>query len=94
MAEPEQQETSTNGKGEQKKYTWEEIKKHNHQRSLWIVVHNTVYDVTKFMEEVSSANRARGGHSNWSCTHNCDRGQQYGQAVKGRISAALEYARY
>ena len=75
MAEPEQQETSTNGKGEQKKYTWEEIKKHNHQRSLWIVVHNTVYDVTKFMEEVSSANRARGGHSNWSCTHNCDRGQ-------------------
>ena len=53
MAEPEQQEAPAASKGEQKKYTWEEIRKHNESRSLWIVVHNTVYDVSKFMEEVS-----------------------------------------
>ena len=35
-----------------RKYTWEEIQKHNTNTSLWIVVHNKVYDVTRFMEEV------------------------------------------
>lgn len=58
MAEPEQQEAPAASKGEQKKYTWEEIRKHNESRSLWIVVHNTVYDVSKFMEEVSWLGRA------------------------------------
>ncbi len=33
-------------------YTWEEIEKHNNSESLWMVIHNKVYDVTKFMEEV------------------------------------------
>ena len=35
-----------------RKYTWEEIQKHNTNTSLWVVVHNKVYDVTRFMEEV------------------------------------------
>ena len=33
--------------------TLEEIKKHNDGRSTWFVIHNKVYDVTKFLEEVS-----------------------------------------
>eukprot|EP00731_Ephydatia_muelleri_P025954 Em0018g54a len=32
-------------------YTWEQIKEHNHSKSLWVVVHDNVYDVTKFLEE-------------------------------------------
>jgi len=36
---------------ELKKYTLEEVKKHNDSRSSWIVVHDIVYDVTKFLEE-------------------------------------------
>ena len=35
------------------KYSWEEIAMHNTSESLWLVVHDKVYDVTKFMEEVS-----------------------------------------
>lgn len=31
--------------------TLEEIKKHNSRDSVWFVIHNKVYDVTKFMEE-------------------------------------------
>ena len=34
------------------KYSWEEVAKHNSAESLWIVVQDKVYDVTKFMEEV------------------------------------------
>ncbi len=34
------------------KYSWEEISKHNSVQSLWVVISDTVYDVTKFMEEV------------------------------------------
>lgn len=41
-------------KKELPKYSWEEIAKHNSAESLWLVVHDKVYDVTKFMEEVSS----------------------------------------
>ena len=48
------------GEGEKKeesgsklpKYSWEEIAKHNSAQSLWIVVDDKVYDVTRFMEEV------------------------------------------
>ena len=36
-----------------KKYSWEEIKSHQSPDSLWVVVHNKVYDVTEFIEEVS-----------------------------------------
>lgn len=31
--------------------TLEEVKKHNSRDSVWFVIHNKVYDVTKFMEE-------------------------------------------
>jgi cytochrome b involved in lipid metabolism len=34
------------------KYSWEEVAQHNSAESLWIVVQDKIYDVTKFMEEV------------------------------------------
>ncbi|KAG8187625.1 hypothetical protein JTE90_027035 [Oedothorax gibbosus] len=34
-----------------KKYTLEEIEKHNDKKSVWILIHGNVYDVTKFLEE-------------------------------------------
>jgi len=36
---------------ENKRYSYEEIKKHNDNHSTWIVIHNDVYDVTKFLNE-------------------------------------------
>ena len=38
--------------GDKKSYTLEEIKKHNDGRACWIVLHDNVYDVTTFLEEV------------------------------------------
>ncbi|KAJ7338631.1 hypothetical protein JRQ81_012533 [Phrynocephalus forsythii] len=32
-------------------YTLEEIKQQNHSQSTWIILHNRVYDLTKFLEE-------------------------------------------
>ncbi|XP_020657466.1 cytochrome b5 [Pogona vitticeps] len=32
-------------------YTLEEIKQKNHSQSTWIILHNRVYDLTKFLEE-------------------------------------------
>ncbi|XP_053768484.1 cytochrome b5 isoform X1 [Desmodus rotundus] len=32
-------------------YTLEEIRKHNHSKSTWLILHNKVYDLTKFLEE-------------------------------------------
>jgi cytochrome b involved in lipid metabolism len=34
-----------------KTYTLEEVKKHKDGKSLWLAIDDTVYDVTKFMEE-------------------------------------------
>ncbi|XP_004416191.1 PREDICTED: cytochrome b5 isoform X2 [Odobenus rosmarus divergens] len=34
-----------------KYYTLEEIQKHNHSRSIWLILHHKVYDLTKFLEE-------------------------------------------
>ena len=34
-------------------FEWEEIAKHNNKSSLWIVIHDCIYDITSFMEEVS-----------------------------------------
>ena len=31
--------------------TLEEVKKHNTRDSVWFVIHNKIYDVTKFMDE-------------------------------------------
>lgn len=33
---------------EQKVYTWQEVGKHNTEDNLWIVIHDKVYDVTKY----------------------------------------------
>ena len=38
---------------ETKVYRFEEVKKHRDAKSAWLVIHNKVYDVTKFLEEVS-----------------------------------------
>ena len=55
MADTELTEEPPTGEEESeqpvRKYTWEEIQKHNTNTSLWIVVHNKVYDVSRFMEE-------------------------------------------
>ena len=48
------------GEGELKKYSWEEIKDHQSSGSPWLVVHDKVYDVTDFLEEVSVEAIARG----------------------------------
>ncbi|XP_033104294.1 cytochrome b5-like isoform X2 [Anneissia japonica] len=34
-----------------KTYTLEEVKEHNNGNSLWLVIHDKVYDVTKFIDE-------------------------------------------
>ena len=38
-----------------KKYTLEEVKKHNAAGSSWLVIDNKVFDVTKFLDEVSES---------------------------------------
>ena len=37
---------------EKKCYTLDEIKKHNDGKSTWLIIHDKVYDVTSFLEEV------------------------------------------
>ncbi|ELW61924.1 Cytochrome b5 [Tupaia chinensis] len=34
-----------------KYYTLEEIQKHNHSKSTWVILHHKVYDLTKLLEE-------------------------------------------
>ncbi|XP_037032100.1 cytochrome b5 isoform X3 [Bradysia coprophila] len=34
-----------------KKYTFAEVKEHNKPSDLWVVIHDKVYDVTKFLHE-------------------------------------------
>ncbi|XP_049637744.1 cytochrome b5 [Suncus etruscus] len=34
-----------------KYYRLEEIQKHNHSKSTWLILHYKVYDLTKFLEE-------------------------------------------
>lgn len=35
-----------------KKYTTAEVKKHSKSYDLWIIIHNNVYDITKFIDKV------------------------------------------
>ncbi|XP_074616755.1 cytochrome b5-like isoform X1 [Acropora palmata] len=35
----------------EKKFSLEEVKKHNSARSTWLVIHNQVFDVTTFLDE-------------------------------------------
>ncbi|KAM7126968.1 cytochrome b5 isoform 4-T4 [Molossus nigricans] len=44
-----------------KYYTLEEIQKHNHSKSTWLILHHKVYDVTKFLEEVVLENTIDSG---------------------------------
>lgn len=36
-----------------KTYTLAEVKGHNKKTDLWVIIHDKVYDVTKFLSEVS-----------------------------------------
>lgn len=38
-----------------KTYSLAEIAAHNSNQSTWVVIHNNIYDVTKFLNEVSFA---------------------------------------
>lgn len=38
---------------ETKTYTLAEVAEHNEKKSVWIVIHDCVYDVTPFLDEVS-----------------------------------------
>jgi len=38
---------------ELKKFTLKEVKEHNDSKSTYFVIYDQVYDVTKFLEEVS-----------------------------------------
>lgn len=40
-------------------YRLSEIEEQNSFKSTWIIIHNKVYDVTKFLEEVSSVSGGR-----------------------------------
>jgi len=38
-------------KGDLKKYTLKEVSQHNSNKSTWLVIHDDVYDVTRFLDE-------------------------------------------
>jgi len=38
------------------KFALKEVESHVDKKSCWIVIHNNVYDVTKFLEEVCFVN--------------------------------------
>lgn len=39
----------------EKTYSLAEVAKHNSNQSSWIIIHNEIYDVTKFLNEVSKS---------------------------------------
>lgn len=46
-------------------YSLEDVSKHNEKGSCWLVIHEGVYDVTKFMEEVSESRNAKETTPKW-----------------------------
>lgn len=36
--------------------SWNEIHKHNHRSSCWVVIHGKVYDLTSFVNDVRKLN--------------------------------------
>ncbi|XP_006641268.2 cytochrome b5 type B [Lepisosteus oculatus] len=47
----EENNTEANSKSTVTYYTLEEIQKHNMSRDTWLVIHDKVYDITRFLEE-------------------------------------------
>lgn len=45
--------TATGTGADEKTYTLESLKEHSSRESLWMLLHDKVYDVTRFMDEVS-----------------------------------------
>jgi len=43
MAESDSEQLNT--------YTLEEVAQHNEKKSVWVLIHDNIYDVTKFLEE-------------------------------------------
>lgn len=35
-------------------YSFADVQKHNDNRSTWVVIHNNIYDVTAFLNEVNT----------------------------------------
>lgn len=46
-----------------KYYTLEEIRQHNASSDTWLIIHDKVYDITSFLEEVRGGGGDGGGHS-------------------------------
>ncbi|XP_072135916.1 cytochrome b5 type B isoform X2 [Mobula birostris] len=46
-----EQDNNVDAKAEVKYYSMEEVKTHNKSKSTWLVIHDKVYDVSKFLEE-------------------------------------------
>ncbi|XP_016003882.1 cytochrome b5 isoform X2 [Rousettus aegyptiacus] len=53
-----------------KYYTLEEIRKHNHSKSTWLILHHKVYDLTKFMEEHPGGEEVLREHAGDDATEN------------------------
>lgn len=51
MAEKSEEKPDTSEKVQF--YQLKEIEQHNNEKSLWVCLHNKVYDVTKFLSSVS-----------------------------------------
>lgn len=45
---------------EYKQYTLAEVATHNSNKSVWFVIHNNIYDVTEFLNEVKITFHADG----------------------------------
>lgn len=37
-----------------KKYTKAQVKEHNNENDVWLIINDKIYDVTKFLKEVGS----------------------------------------
>uniref|UniRef100_A0A7N5JD10 Cytochrome b5 n=1 Tax=Ailuropoda melanoleuca TaxID=9646 RepID=A0A7N5JD10_AILME len=53
-----------------KYYTLEEIQKHNHSKSTWLILHHKVYDLTKFLEEHPGGEEVLREHAGGDATEN------------------------
>lgn len=60
-------------------YSTEDVKKHNKKKDLWIMIHNNVYDVTDFIQEVSLHTQKRAITSSFEI---CINPQCYGTASR------------